>query len=256
MIQFYNTFLYEPTFNILIWLYNIVPGNDIGIAIILLTIFIKILLFPLSNKAVKSQKILQDLQPKMEEIKQKYKDKKEKQAMALMELYKKEKVNPLGSCFPLLIQFPFLIAVFQVFRNGFNNESLDLVYPFISRPEMLNPISFGLVDLSHPNAVLAVLAGAAQYWQTKILMHKKQPIKTGGAKDENMMSMMNKQMMYFMPIMTVFIGFSLPGGLTLYWLITTLLTVAQQKYLFQKKDENKDVLKIGEVKEVKKNENK
>ena len=255
MIQFYNTFLYEPTFNLLVWLYNVVPGNDIGIAIVLLTILIKILLFPLSNKAVKSQKILQDLQPKMEEIKRKYKDQKEKQAGALMELYKKEKVNPLGSCFPLLIQFPFLIAVFQVFRNGFKKESLDLIYPFIERPEILNSISFG-VDLSQPNAVLAVLAGAAQYWQTKMLMHKKQPIKTGGAKDENMMAIMNKQMMYFMPVMTVFIGFSLPGGLTLYWLITTLLTVAQQKYLFQKIGETGEVKKIGEVKEIKKIENK
>lgn len=233
MTELFNTVLYQPLFNLLVFLYNTVPGNDIGIAIILLTIAIKLILLPLSNKSTKSQKALQDLQPKMDEIKKKYKDNKEEQAKALMELYKKEKINPLSSCFPLLIQLPFLIAVFQVFRNGFKEESLNMVYPFISRPESLNPVSFG-VNLADPNVVLAFLAGGAQYWQTKMLMHKKPPVKGNGAKDENMASMMNKQMMYMMPVLTVFIGMSLPGGLTLYWLITTLLTVAQQKIMFKK----------------------
>jgi len=235
MIALFNEILYKPLFNILVFLYNIIPGHDVGIAIIILTIIIKIALLPLSVKATKSQKALQDLQPKMEEIKKKYKDKKEEQARALMELYKSEKVNPLSSCFPLLIQFPFLIAVFQVFRNGFKPESLDLVYPFINRPEMLNHISFGIMDLSAPIWYLAFLAGAAQYWQTKMLMHKKQPLKTDGAKDESMTAMMNKQMMYMMPVLTVFIGFSLPGGLTLYWFVTTALMIFQQKLMFKKK---------------------
>jgi YidC/Oxa1 family membrane protein insertase len=233
MTELFNQLLYAPLFNLLVFLYNIIPGNDIGIAIILLTVAIKLILLPLSIKSTKSQKALQDLQPKMEEIKKQYKDKKEEQAKALMELYKSEKVNPLSSCFPLLIQLPFLIAVFQILRNGFKAESLDMVYPFISRPEVLNSVSFG-VDLAENNIVLAVLAGGAQYWQTKMLMHKKQPIKSGGGKDENMASIMNKQMMYMMPVLTVFIGIGLPGGLTLYWLATTLLMVAQQKLMFKK----------------------
>ncbi len=239
MIQLFHTVLYQPLFNFLVFLYNIVPGHDIGIAIILLTITIKLALLPLSAKATKSQKALQDLQPKMEEIKEKYKNNKEEQAKALMELYKNEKVNPLSSCFPMLIQFPFLIAVFRVFRNGFNPDSLNMVYHFIDKPESLNPISFGIMNLSEPIVFLAFLAGAAQYWQTKMLMHKKQPIKTDGAKDESMTSRMNKQMMYFMPIFTVIIGFSLPGGLTLYWFITTLLMVAQQKIMFKKEEQVK-----------------
>jgi YidC/Oxa1 family membrane protein insertase len=238
MNELFNTVLYQPIFNFLVFLYNIIPGHDIGIAIILLTIAIKLVLLPLSIKSTKSQKALQELQPKMEEIKKKYKDQKEEQAKALMELYKSEKVNPLSSCFPLLIQLPFLIAVFSVFRNGFKEESLNMVYSFISKPEVLNPMSFG-VNLAEPNVVLAFLAGGAQYWQTKMLMHKKQPIKTGGAKDENMTAMMNKQMMYMMPVLTVFIGISLPGGLTLYWLVTTLLMVAQQKVMFKKEESPK-----------------
>ncbi len=236
MIQLYNTVLYEPIFNFLVFLYNIVPGNDIGVAIILLTIVIKLLLLPLSLKATESQKALQEIQPKMEKLKKEYKDNKEEQAKALMELYKTEKVHPLSSCFPILIQFPFLIAVFQVFRNGFNPETLNIVYPFIERPEALNPISFGFLNLSEPIIALAFLAGGAQYLQTKMLMHKKPPIKVKGGKDESMTAMMNKQMMYIMPVLTVFIGFSLPGGLTLYWFITTALMVLQQKVMFYKKE--------------------
>ncbi|MEA2088828.1 MAG: YidC/Oxa1 family membrane protein insertase [Patescibacteria group bacterium] len=236
MVQLFNTVLYEPIFNCLVFLYNIIPGHDVGIAIIFLTIIIKLILLPLSIQATKSQKALQELQPKMKKIKDQYKDDKQKQAAALMELYKTEKVNPLSSCFPMLIQFPFLIAVFNVFRNGFKPESLDMIYPFIERPENLNPIAFGIVDLSVPVIVFAFLAGATQYWQTKMLMVDKQPLKTGGAKDEDMMAMMNKQMVYFMPLLTVFIGFTLPGGLTFYWFLTTLFMVFQQQIMFKKKD--------------------
>lgn len=232
MIEFYNDFIYIPIFNLLVYLYNIVPGHDIGIAIIILTIIIKLVLLPLSLKATKSQKALQELQPKMEALKAKYKDNKEEQAKALMELYKAEKINPLSSCFPLLIQFPFLIAVYQVFIHGFKGDSLDLVYSFISRPESLSPITMGWLDLSQPVYILAFLSGAAQYFQTKMLMHNKQP-QVPGSKDESMTAMINKQMLYMMPILMVFIGFTLPGGLTLYWFISTVLMILQQKIMFK-----------------------
>jgi YidC/Oxa1 family membrane protein insertase len=95
---------------------------------------------------------------------------------------------------------------------------------------------FGVVDLSKPNIVLAVLAGAVQFWQSRQLLKKPSPTtpppaevaKTEGAQDESMAAAMNKQMTYIMPVVTIFIGISLPGGLTLYWLVMSLLTVAQQ----------------------------
>jgi len=238
----FQTFFYQPVLNLLIFLYNIVPGNDLGLAIILLTLIIKLLLLPLSKKSIKSQKELQDIQPKVEELKQKHKDNKEEMGRQMMALYKEHKVNPFSSCLPLLIQLPFLIAVFRVFRIGFSDSTLALVYPFIANPGHINQHAFGFIDLSTRNIPLAVLAGAAQFWQTKMMMTKKAPIKTEGAKDENMMAMMNKQMLYMMPALTVFIGMTLPGGLTFYWFLTTLFTVFQQHYLFNKKD-NPVVLK-------------
>lgn len=233
MAQLFNLILYQPIFNALVFLYNIVPGHDIGIAIILLTIVIKLVLYPFSIQAIKSQKALQELQPKLEELKRKYKGQKERLAQEMMLLYKREKVNPLSSCLPLLIQLPFLIAVFQVFRTGLNDESLNLLYPFIENPGHLNSITFGIIDLAKVSIPLAILTGAAQFVQTKMLSTKKVP-KVPGSKDEGIMTAMNKQMLYFMPLLTVFIGTSLPAGLMFYWLVTTILTIIQQYFMFKK----------------------
>ncbi|MFA6255255.1 MAG: YidC/Oxa1 family membrane protein insertase [Patescibacteria group bacterium] len=232
MAQFFTTILYQPLLNLLVFLYNIIPGHDLGLAIILLTVLIKLVLYPFARQSIKSQKALQDLQPKVEALKKQYKDDKEKMAKEMMVLYKAEKVNPLSSCLPLLIQLPFLIAVYQVFRTGLDSSSLSLLYPFVQNPGQLNAISFGFLDLAKVNLVLAGLTGLAQFWQTKMLMAKKQP-KIEGAKDENMMAMMNKQMLYFMPVFTVIIGASLPAGLVLYWLVMTVLTALQQLLMFR-----------------------
>ena len=230
----FETFFYQPILNLLIFIYNVVPGHDFGVAIIILTIIIKLALLPLSKKSLNSQKALQELQPKIEEIKKKYKDKKEEMSKAMMTLYKNNKVNPISSCLPLIIQTPFLFAVFRVFRNGFENGSMDLIYPFITKPETINYISFFGTDLSKKNVIIAILAGVAQFWQTKMMATKKPAIKSAGSKDENMMAIMNKQMIYFMPLFTIFIGMSFPGGLALYWLTTTVITALQQIFLFKK----------------------
>lgn len=239
MSYIFQTFFYQPVLNLLVFIYNIVPGHDLGVAIVLLTVVIKLILLPLSKQSIKSQKALQDLQPKIDEIKKKYANKKEEQGRAMMALYKDNKVNPFSSCLPLLIQFPFLIAVFRLFRTGFDNGNLNLVYSFVGRPEAIHTLSLGFLELSKPNIVLAILAGAAQFWQAKMMMTKKPEIKIPDSKDEGMAAIMNKQMLYFMPAFTVFIGLTLPGGLTLYWFVTTLLTALQQLYIFKKKDDER-----------------
>jgi len=160
----------------------------------------------------------------------------------MMSLYKKEKINPLSSCLPLLIQLPFLFAIFQVLRDGFKNGSFDKLYPFISAPEQINTVFLGIINLENPNIALAVVAGALQFAQTKMLVRTKQPT-VPGSKDENMAAIMNKQMLYIAPILTVLFGASLPGGLTLYWTANTLATLLQQIFVFKK--ENKDAQVIN-----------
>jgi len=239
MGQFFSTFFYQPIFNLLIFIYNNLSFQDMAVSIVILTIVIKGILWPLSKTSIKSQKQLQDLQPKIDELKEKYKDDKVALSQATMDLYKEHKINPFSSCLPLLIQFPFLIAVFQVFRDGINDK-LDLVYPFLTRPDTVNMMSLGFLDLSQANPYLAILAGLAQFWQARMMVAKKPAIKTEGSKDENMAAIMSKQMMYFMPVITIFIGMRLPGGLTLYWFVLTLLTALQQIITKTKTKDKKD----------------
>jgi YidC/Oxa1 family membrane protein insertase len=235
LADIYNAVLYEPIFNILVFFYNIVPGHDIGLAIILLTILIKLILSPFFVQSIKAQRSMQRLQPKLDELKEKYKDNKEKLGPAIMELYQKEKVSPFSSCIPILIQLPFLIAVYQVFRVGLGDGSLDVVYSFIYNPGQINHIAFGFIDFSKASIALAVLAGAAQFIQSKSMLGKQN--KLGGVKPSAMTAAMGKQMMYMMPIITVLIGSSLPGGLTFYWFLVTILGAVQQIIVFKKMDQ-------------------
>lgn len=261
-MEIFNTVLYQPIFNLLVWLYESIPGQDIGLAIIALTVIIKLVLFPFTAKGLKSQRALSNLQPKIDEIKEKFKDDKEGQAKAMMELYSKEKVSPFSSCLPLLIQLPILFALYRVMRDGLRSEHLDSLYAWVSNPGTIDPMFFNSVNLAESSIVLALLAGAVQFWQAKMMTAKQPPKglrKKKGARDENLMATMNKQMVYFMPIMTVVIGASLPGGLALYWLVNNLLTVGQQYIAFRNMDKEKegeeDAPKIVQPKESKDRQN-
>ncbi len=229
----FQAVLYQPILNIFIGLYTIIP--DVGVAIVLLTVFIKLLLYPLTSSSIRAQKSLTELQPKMEEIKKLHAGNQQMIAQETMQLYKEHKVNPFGSCLPILIQLPVFIALYRVLRAGLSGKDFGLLYPFIPNPGNLNTLSLGFLDLSKRSIILAVLAGAAQYWQAKMMTRKRPPKEAGaGGKDEDMAAMMNKQMLYMMPALTVIIGIQLPAGLSLYWLLSTILTATQQKLVFKK----------------------
>lgn len=244
------TALYQPLFNLLIWLHNVIPGADFGFAIIGLTVLVKLALWPLSHAALKSQKRLQDIQPKLEELKKKHADDKEALAKSMMELYQGEKVNPLSSCLPLLIQLPILLALFRVLRDGTISD-FSALYPSIAEPAVINNVFLGIFDLAEKSIILALIAGGFQFIQTKMLMARRAPKDLRdkkGAKDEDMMAAMNKSMMYFMPLVTVVIGASFPAGLTVYWVSNNIITIVQQFVAFRKKKEQPDI--SGETKVI------
>jgi YidC/Oxa1 family membrane protein insertase len=234
-MDFFNVILYKPLFNSLIFLYEIIPGNDFGVAIIVLTITIKALLVPLSIKSLKSQKRLQEVQPKIKEIQDKYKNDKEKQAQELLAIYKNEKVNPFGGIFLTLIQLPILIALYSVFANGLKSEALANLYSFVATPGSINTLFLGLVNLSEPSIVFAVIAALCQFLQTKTLLPQ---TKMPEGKGADMVKAMNFQMTYFMPLMTFLILFKLPSALGLYWIVSGAFSTVQQ-YLILKTKENK-----------------
>jgi len=232
IISIFNTFLYQPLFNILILLYEYLPGRDFGIAVIVLTVLIKFLLYPLGAKTIKSQKALSELQPKVKEVQEKYKDDKEKQAKEMMALYRREKINPFSGFFLLFIQLPVLIALYRVFWQGLKPEQMTFLYSFVPSPGLINPTFLGIINLAQPNLVLAILAGISQFFQVKMSSMKSKS--SAGKKKSDFSQIMQKQMQYFFPIFTVLILFKLPSAIGLYWLATTLFTIIQQYFFFRR----------------------
>ncbi len=230
----FHDFIYQPLYNILILLYDWIPGRDFGVAIIVFTAILRALLIPLYKKQVESQKKMQEIQPKIKEIQQKYKGDKEKQTKAVMEFYKQNKTNPFSGCLPLVVQMIFLIAIYRVLINISNDNfsvKTEELYSFVSNPGVIKNMFLGLVDLAKPSIYLAIMAAAAQFYQSKMIM-KKQP---SPAKNDNgkpdFSQIMSKQMLYLGPLLTLFIGVKFAAGLALYWLASTVFMIVQQWWM-------------------------
>ncbi len=232
IIQFFYIILYQPLFNLLVFLYDYTPGRDFGVAIILLTLIIRLIISPISIKAVKSQRSLQKLQPKLQEIQKKYKDDRQKQGIETLNLYKTEKINPFSSLLLAFVQLPILITLYRVFLGGLNPKELSNLYSFVANPSSINYLFLHLIDLSKPNFVFAVIAGFVQYLQTKMLLPKTNP--QDKSKENDMTQMMQKQMTYFLPVFTVIILTRLPAALGLYWIVGGLFSIVQQYVIIKK----------------------
>lgn len=226
--------LYKPLFNALIFLVWLIPGHNIAWAIIALTVIVRLILLPSSLKAARAQKKMKDLQPELQAIQAKFKGDKQKQSQAIMEFYKENKVSPLGSCLPLLVQFPILIVLYYVFINGLNTARFDLLYSFTPHSDILNTVWFGL-DMAKPDRwILPVIAGILQFIQSRQLAPAKP--KAGATSDPT--AMVSSQMMYLLPIFTVFIAGRLPAALPLYWIITNLFGIGQQWWVTREPNVN------------------
>lgn len=232
LVTIFDVALYYPLFNLLVVIYNYLPGHDFGIAIIILTVIIRVILYPLSVKALNSQRALQKLQPKIQEIQRKYKEDKEAQAKETLELYKKEKINPFSGLLLALVQLPVLIALYRVFWNGLKTQELVNLYAFVSNPGLINSLFLQTIDLSAPNAIFAVMAGVVQFFQTKMILP---PPKNQAGKND-FASMMQKQMVYVFPVITVVILFKLPSALGLYWIASGVFSIVQQYFILKNKE--------------------
>jgi len=247
-MSIFDTALYNPLFSALIWLYRSLPGHDLGVAIIILTLATKAILAYPSYRAIKSQRELQLIQPKLEALKAKFKDNRQELGQKLMEFYKEHKVNPLSSCLPTLIQLPILIILYRVFISGLTTDAATgllsadqvkhLYEPLrtIFTTEPLNTVGFGFLQLgATKNIVLALITGGLQFWQSKMLISQRAPIKTAGARDENLAAGMSRQMTYLFPIFTAYFAYLFPAGLALYWMVSTLFQVGQQYFILRAK---------------------
>lgn len=220
----YTEIIYRPLFNSLAFLTGIVPYHDIGIAIILLTIIVRIIIFPLTHRSLITQIKMKELEPEINKIRETHKDKADEQGKKIMELYKEHGVNPLSGCFLLLIQLPILIALYRLFWKGLLvNGNL---YFFVKMPASIQTHFLGLIDLSIPNWPLAFLAAATQYIQMK-LSNPTIP-KKGTNMQEEMSRAFAIQATYIFPALIFLISIKFPAALPLYWTFSNLFATLHE----------------------------
>ncbi|MBI4119760.1 MAG: YidC/Oxa1 family membrane protein insertase [Parcubacteria group bacterium] len=211
----FHTFLYRPIFNALVILYDYVAFQDLGVAIVLLTIAVRIILFPLFHTSTRQQLVLQRLQPHIKKIQNDHKDDREKQAKALMALYKEHRVNPFSGILLLIVQLPILIALYRVFLNDFSPAAFSDLYSFIAPPSNINHFFLKLIDLSQRSILMVGLAAAVQYVQGKLTLTEQS-------------EKIAKQMVLMGPLFTVVVLAYLPSAAALYWLVSSIFSILQQ----------------------------
>lgn len=232
----FNTILVHPIFNLLALIYAYV--HDFGLAIVILTIFIRGLLWPLVTRQLHSQRALQELQPELQRIKSEAKGDRQLEGKLTMELYKEREIKPFASFLPLLIQLPIFFALFIVLRDIVKPgeiakiaygpiQHLPTIAAIIKGNAAFHPTLLGAIDLTKASPLLALAAGLAQFIQTKQITPKQQ------SKDQQAQIMSG--MTYAFPALTFFIGLSLPSALPLYWTTSSAMAILQQ-YLVLKRD--------------------
>lgn len=229
MSTIFNNLLVEPIYNVFVFLFNIPLLSNPGVAIIIITLLVRAILFPLSKKAVTAQFEMQRIAPELEALKERYKDNQEEMARRILALYKEKRVNPFAGIFVLLIQLPVVFALYHIFvSTSFPAIDTSLLYSFISAPGAIDPHFLGY-DLTEKSALFAFLAGLATYVQMKIMSPK---VDNKGADD--LAKNMQKHMKYFFPPLVFFIAYSISGVIALYWLTTNIFTIAQEIFVRRK----------------------
>lgn len=243
----WTTIIYQPIYNALIFFASILPGHNLGLAIILLTILIRsILLFP-NHKALKSQKKLQSVQHKISALKDKHGDDQQKIAQETFAIYKEHKVSPFSSCLPMLIQLPILIGLFNVIQNGMDPGSSYLLYGPLKAFDLaqVDTNFFGLLDLTKIDFIaMPIIVGAMQFLQVKLSLGRSKS-KTG-SKPANEMEAASRTMMYVMPVMIAFFTASVPSGVGLYWAFSTLYGIIQQMIVNRQHETNETTIKVAD----------
>jgi YidC/Oxa1 family membrane protein insertase len=229
----WHTFFFDPVYNSLVFFIDILPGGDVGLAIVCTVIFIKIVILPLSIKVTKMQAVMRELDPKIKKMKADIPDKQE-QARAMMDLYKEANINPLSSVFLMFVQFPIIIALYLAVSNGggfpFPDINVDLLYSFISQPEAPTMIMLGFFDITLKSLPLALLAGATQFLHIRLSMPPMEPKKEGEEPSlkEDFARSMQMQMRYVMPIIIVVVAYTLSAAIALYFTISNIMAIAQE----------------------------
>lgn len=243
----WHNFFFDPVYNGLVFFIDVVPGGDVGLAIIFTTIVVKIILLPLSIKAAKTQVVMRELDPKLKALKAEIEDKKE-QAEKMMALYKEAGINPFASVLLLFIQIPIIISLYLSVYSG-GGVSLPaintaLLYSFIPAPETVTMMFLGFMDIAARSLPLAILAGATQFIHAQLSIPKPEPKPAGEAPDlkGDLARNMQTQMRYVMPIIIFVVAYTISAAIALYFTVSNLMAIWQEFIVRKHRKEEKVVV--------------
>jgi YidC/Oxa1 family membrane protein insertase len=237
MIAFFKTIIYIPLYNILVLILN-VRWVDAGLAVVILTVLVKLILYPLAKGATVTQTRMKEKEGELALIKEKYKDKQE-QAVKTMEFYKTNNINPFSSILTILIQIPIIYSLYFIFlRSGLPNIDTSILYSFIKAPASVSMNFIGLIDVSQKSIFLALLAAVTSFWQMHLASkvntqskNKPASAQSSGVAKEDFSVMLNKQMKYTMPLIVFFISWRISGVVALYWFVSNVVGIIQDVYV-------------------------
>lgn len=232
----FHTLFYEPVYNLIVLVLTFVPLHDIGAAIVIVTLIVKAILLPLNLSALRTQYMMKKIEPEMKKIKELQKTDPQAASKQMIDLYRKDKINPFSSLFVMIIQIPIFFALYFVFSKGLSND-LNSIYSFVTFPEKLHTVAFGIFDVTQKNIFVALLAGISSYFlalrQTESMVPSSHEKKEESFQDQFMKSM-RIQLLYVLPIIIAFSAAVLPSALALYWFVSNTASYALDVYMKRK----------------------
>lgn len=236
MLVLLKTVFYIPLYNGLIFLIGLLPGASVGSAVIVLTLLVKLLLFPLSQKASKFQLEMKAHEGEINQIKERFKNDKQAQGQEILKFYRQNKINPFAGILPLFVQIPIVIALYYVFyKGGLPAVDTTLLYPFLSTP-IAPDMHFLGIDMGQKSLLLAILAGISQFLQAHFAMPPFKPKEKGTQPSfqDDLARGMQMQMKYFFPFFMAFVSYAVSGAVAIYFITSNLFAVGQELYLRRK----------------------
>jgi YidC/Oxa1 family membrane protein insertase len=225
----FGTLVTTPLYNGLVLLMHALPWADLGIIVIIFTCIVRLILFPLAQKSVRTQIVMQEIQPEIDKLKQRYKDNPQEQAAKIMALYKERGLNPFASILFMFIQIPIIFGLYFMFlRSGLPAIDPAQLYSFVSVPAGVSTMFLGLVSVTAKSIPLAILAGGSQFLQAQFA--KPPEIKNDGERSfgREFTKSLHFQMRYVFPVIIIFIASALPASIALYWITSNLFSTAQE----------------------------
>jgi YidC/Oxa1 family membrane protein insertase len=240
MQALWNSVFYQPIYNALIFIIDNITFGDVGFAIILVTIIVKLALSPLTKKSIRSQILMKKMEPEIKQIKKDFPN-KEEQAKQTFALYKKYGTNPFSGCLVILIQLPVIFALYYVFYKGISVDD-SLIYSFIQIPTTLHTNFLGLLEMGEKSLVLGILAGVTQFLQGYLAMPVKSKVEIVKSIEpeapktfqEQLSDSMQMNVRYILPVFVAFIAWKISAAVALYWIVSNIFTIVQEWYIRRK----------------------